>query len=98
VSPLLGDFRGLPPMLIQFAREEVLADDSNRLAERARAAGVDVTLDGYDERMHIFSMFPFLPSATVALDRVRGFAGLYFGAAGPAAAVQHGAVAADGGR
>src|SRR5581483_4267016 len=41
----LGDLTGLPPMLLQAGTNEVLLDDSTRLAERARAAGVDVILD-----------------------------------------------------
>src|SRR5579883_780286 len=43
-SPLFGDLHGLPPLLIHVGREEVLLDDSIRLAERARGAGVPVDL------------------------------------------------------
>ena len=39
-SPLYGDPKGFPPLLIQVGDHEVLLDDSNRLAQRARAAGV----------------------------------------------------------
>ena len=42
LSPLFADLAGLPPMLIQTGDDEVLLSDSTRLAERARAAGVDV--------------------------------------------------------
>jgi acetyl esterase/lipase len=73
VSPVYGDFRGLPPMLIQAGAKEVLAEEAKRLAERAKADGVDVTIEFYDERLHIFSLFPFLPNATRALEAVGRF-------------------------
>jgi monoterpene epsilon-lactone hydrolase len=43
-SPLYADLTGLPPLLIHVGADEVLRDDSTRLAERARAAGVAVEL------------------------------------------------------
>ncbi|MGH7932408.1 MAG: alpha/beta hydrolase, partial [Candidatus Binataceae bacterium] len=41
-SPLYAELRGLPPLLIQVGENETLLDDSNRLAEKAKAAGVQV--------------------------------------------------------
>ena len=69
VSPLYGDLRGLPPMLLTAATNEVLLDDTTRLAERAEAAGVDVTLRLVDDSVHVFTVFAFLPEATAALDQ-----------------------------
>ena len=43
-SPLLGDLRGLPPLLVHVGADELMRDDSVRLAEKARAAGVAVEL------------------------------------------------------
>jgi monoterpene epsilon-lactone hydrolase len=43
-SPLYADLSGLPPLLIHVGADEVLRDDSTRLAERARAAGIPVEL------------------------------------------------------
>ena len=73
VSPIYGDFRGLPPMLIQAGRKEVLVDEALGLEARAKAQGVAATLELYDERLHIFSLFPFLPSAARAIDSIRVF-------------------------
>ena len=73
VSPVFGDFAGLPPLLIQAGRNEVLVDDAIRLDARARAAGTDVTCTLYDERLHIFSMFAFLPNAAAAMDEIAAF-------------------------
>jgi monoterpene epsilon-lactone hydrolase len=43
-SPLYADLSGLPPLLIHVGADEVLRDDSTRLADRARAAGVPVEI------------------------------------------------------
>ena len=45
VSPLYADFRNFPPMLIQVGSNETLLDDATRLAARAGAADVAVTLE-----------------------------------------------------
>ncbi len=54
VSPLYGDFHGFPPLLIQAGSEEILLDDSILLAEKARSAGVDVTLKIWDGMWHVW--------------------------------------------
>ena len=38
VSPLFGDFHGLPPLLFQVGSSEMLLDDATRAAAKARAA------------------------------------------------------------
>jgi epsilon-lactone hydrolase len=55
-NPLYADLRGLPPIYIQVAGDETLLDDSRRLADRARAAGVEVRLDVFPEQQHTFQM------------------------------------------
>jgi monoterpene epsilon-lactone hydrolase len=44
MSPLCAALGGLPPLRIDVGDDEVLLDDSVRLAARAAAAGVDVSL------------------------------------------------------
>jgi acetyl esterase/lipase len=74
VSPLFADLHALPPMLIQTGVDEVLLSDSTRLAEKARAAGVDVTLDLADGMWHVYQGFArFVPEATDALVRAAVF-------------------------
>ena len=51
-SPLYGALDGLPPLLIQVGTAETLLDDSRRFAERARAAGVDVTYEAWEDMIH----------------------------------------------
>ena len=43
-SPLYADLAGLPPLLIHVSADEVLLDDSTRLASRATAGGVECRL------------------------------------------------------
>lgn len=63
-SPLFGQMSGLPRMLVFASRTEVLLDDSRRLAERARAAGVWVDLRIYDGAPHAWPLFaPFIREA-----------------------------------
>ena len=73
-APLHADLRGLPPMLIQVGTAETLLDDSTRLAERARAAGVDVTLDPWDDMIHVWQAFAMLlPEGQQAIDGIGTF-------------------------
>ena len=73
-SPLYADLSGLPPLLMQVGDAEVLLDDTIRVAEKARAAGVDVTLEVYPEMMHIFQFFaPTLPEGQQAINRIGAF-------------------------
>ena len=74
VSPLNGDLRGLPPLLIQVGDAEVLLDDSTRIAAKAKAAGVETTLSIYPEMPHVWQLFaPFLPEASAAIDEIGAF-------------------------
>lgn len=57
ISPLYGDLKQLPPLLIQVGTAEVLLNDSTRFAEKARSAGVDVTLDIWEDMVHVFQAF-----------------------------------------
>jgi monoterpene epsilon-lactone hydrolase len=56
-SPALGDFAGLPPLLVHVGADETLLDDSRRIAERARAAGVRVELSIWPAVPHIWPLF-----------------------------------------
>jgi len=56
VNPLYADLTGLPPIYIQVGGDETLLDDSRRLAEHARTAGVEVSLDIFPGQQHTFQM------------------------------------------
>lgn len=53
-NPLHADLAGLPPMLIQVGGHDVLLDDARAFAERARAAGCDVTLEVDPDMQHVY--------------------------------------------
>ena len=73
-SPLFADLGGLPPLLIQVGDAEVLLDDATVLAEHARKAGVDVTLEVWDEMIHVWHwFFPMLDEGQRAIDRIGEF-------------------------
>lgn len=74
VSPLFGDYSGMPPILLQAGDLEVLLDDSTRLAEHAAAQGCEVTLEVWDGMPHVFQGFaPFLAEASEAIARIGDF-------------------------
>lgn len=56
ISPLFGDFRGFPPMLIQVGSIEMLLSDSVSVAAKARSQGVKVRLSIYEGMFHVFQM------------------------------------------
>jgi epsilon-lactone hydrolase len=73
-SPLLADLHGLPPLLLQVGSHEVLLDDSARLAARAAAADVEVTLETYPGSPHVFQhQHATEPTAARALDTAAAF-------------------------
>jgi acetyl esterase/lipase len=73
-SPLYADLTGLPPLLIHVGDAEVIRDDSTRLAVKARAAGVPVTIEVWDEMPHVFLAFAgFLPEADHAIEQIGGW-------------------------
>jgi acetyl esterase/lipase len=74
VSPVYGDLRGLPPLLIQAGGDEHLRDDAERFAARAREAGVDARLEVYPGMWHVFQILtPWLPEANRAVASMASF-------------------------
>lgn len=74
LSPLYGDLRGLPPLFIQVAKEEILLSDSLRLFEKIKKIKGLVTLEIWRNRFHAWPyMAPVLPEAKQSLHHVRKF-------------------------
>jgi len=71
-SPLEASLAGLPPLFLQAGGADLVRDDSRRLAEKAKLAGVDVTLDIVPEMIHGWHGLP-VPEAEAALARVGQF-------------------------
>lgn len=77
-SPLHADFAGFPPLLIQVGTREALLDDSTRVAERARAAGVEVSLEKGEGLIHVWPLFaPRAPESSAALASLGAFVQKY---------------------
>jgi monoterpene epsilon-lactone hydrolase len=72
-SPLNHDLAGLPPLLIQVGSHEVIRDDVLAFAEKAKAAGVDVTLEVWDSMVHLWHNFSYLPDAQQAIEHIARF-------------------------
>jgi epsilon-lactone hydrolase len=73
-SPLYADMSGLPPLFMQVSSTEVLLDDSRRVADKARAAGVEVDFDIWRKQPHVWQLWaPFIPEARHALDLAAQF-------------------------
>jgi len=74
ISPLFADVKGFPPTLIQVGENEILFDDSIRMAQKMNKAGVKVTLETYDKMMHVWQIFGgIVPEANKAIDSIGGF-------------------------
>ncbi len=73
-SPLYADLKGLPPLLIFVSKSEVLLDDALRITAKARAAGVSVDLQAWDDLPHVWPVaVGLLPEARAALQLIVQF-------------------------
>lgn len=78
-SPLYADPKGLPPILIQVGSDEALLSDSMRFTEKAKAAGVDVTLEVWDGMQHEWQFaIGIFPEARKAVERIGEFIRQHF--------------------
>jgi len=73
ISPLYADLQGLPPILIQVSTSEMLFDDSRRFFEHAKEAGVDITMQTWDNTLHVFQNTPELPETQEAMGKIKEF-------------------------
>lgn len=73
-SPVFGDWTGMPPLLVLNGSIEVLHDDSVRITETARAAGVTVTHTVYPDMPHVWQTnYPAFPEAVAAVEEMAAF-------------------------
>jgi len=74
ISPLYADMQGLPPLLIHVGSDEIMLDDSKRVAERAKSAGVEVTLEVWEGLWHVFHAFAYrLAEGKQAIEQIGEF-------------------------
>ena len=63
LSPLLGDFSGFPPTLIQVGTHEILYSDAEQLYHKLEETRIPCTFEVYEDMWHVFQMFPTKKSA-----------------------------------
>ncbi|MFI9559547.1 alpha/beta hydrolase [Nonomuraea endophytica] len=74
VSPVNGDYTGLPPLMIVTGSTEVLRDEARRVAVRARRAGVPVRYEEWPRMPHVFPILAdVLPEARLAFRHMAAF-------------------------
>ncbi|MFD1934495.1 MULTISPECIES: alpha/beta hydrolase [Nonomuraea] len=74
VSPVFGDYTGLPPLMIVTGSTEVLRDEGRRVALRAREAGVPVTYEEWPRMPHVFAILAdVLPEARLVYRHMARF-------------------------
>lgn len=79
ISPALGDFTGLPPILLHAGTNEILAYDAQRLISQAVAAHVDIQAHFWAEMEHgLFLFAEVFPEATAAGDEIVRFIDRHF--------------------
>lgn len=71
-SPVFGDFRGIPPLLIQVGEHEMLRDDSVRVSQKARADGISAKLEVWPGMVHVFQIRE-LPESREAIEHIAEF-------------------------
>lgn len=73
ISPVYGDWRGLPPLLIHAGEDEILGEDAARIVQLAEAAGVTARLEIYPRMWHVWQLNLELPQAKQSLDDIAQF-------------------------
>jgi acetyl esterase/lipase len=73
LSPLFGNWSGLPPLLFHAGSTEMLLDDSVRAHDRATQAGVPAEIEVFVGVPHVWHMFAWLPEARLATRRLAEF-------------------------
>lgn len=73
ISPVLGDWKGLPPLLIHAGEDELLRDDALAMEALAKAAGVEVQCEIYPRMWHVWQLYLELPQAKESLSKIAAF-------------------------
>lgn len=73
ISPVFGDWRGLPPLLIHVGEEEILRSDAEQIEKLAHDAGVTVRLEVYPRMWHVWQIMMAMPQSTQSLDDIAEF-------------------------
>lgn len=72
ISPIYGDYKGFPPLMINCGSEEVKYDDSKILNFLCQKNNVDVTWTVWQDLFHVFVLFD-MPETDQALNQIARF-------------------------
>jgi len=90
ISPLYADLRGLPPLFVHASDSEVLRDDSSRLAQKARLAGVNTRYKLWRRQPHVWQLFHrWIPEGRTSLQEAMDFLATHLGAVGELAGLPY---------
>ncbi len=73
ISPVFADYAGLPPILAQVGSDEILLDDTRRVAERANTAGTPIDVQVWKQMPHVWQLFAHLPESREAIRSIGRF-------------------------
>ena len=78
ISPLFGDLKGFPPLLINSGVDDELYEDGEKFYIKAKEAGVNVSFRKGIGMVHCYPLLaPMFPEATEAMDEIVKFIRLY---------------------
>lgn len=74
ISPLFGDLKGLPPILINSGVDDELFEDGEKFYLKAKEAGVEITFTAGIGMVHCYPLLaPMFQEANEAMDEIVGF-------------------------
>ncbi len=79
ISPIFGDWRGLPPLLVHAGEDELLRYDAARIEELAAAADADVQVELYPRMWHVWQLNLDVPQAQQSLQAIGQFLKMHLG-------------------
>lgn len=72
-SPVYGNLRDFPPVMVHAGSREILRDDASRLGELAAAANVPVSVEVYEGMQHLFQVLSPVQDGRVSINRFGQF-------------------------
>jgi acetyl esterase/lipase len=73
-SPLFANLKGLPPLFISLGTHEVLYNEGKMLTQKAKEAGVSVTLDVQRGMVHVYPLLmPHHPRSKTTFHKIQEF-------------------------
>ena len=74
ISPLYGSYKDLPPLMMFVGGQEILYDDTLRVAKKAKKEGVKVTLEINEAMLHVYPVFAgVFPEGKKAIEQISLF-------------------------